>query len=1068
MFGLTFSRWYLFIAAFVIQFCIGCIYAWSVLNHPIDLAVYGDATKGRAVNAFYIAIGVFGAATSTMGPTIERKGPQWGVFVGTVLYMIGHIVTALGCHYESITWIYIGYGVITAIGMGMCYISPVSTLQKWFPDYRGTAAGFAVAGYGAGSVVWSKVYLPTIDAVGLAWMFVLLGAIMSAAMFTSALVLRVPPADYTVNGLNIHGDTVDEGEGLEDKISTAYREVQTPRVNDEPAKSPIKQLTLKQALLTPDFIFMYIMFFGNQLFGVIVLSRLSSMCTEIFSKSAGTASDIVSINSAFNCCGRLAFPVISDCLVRFFKVEKTFARKVLYYFTLGAQVIVLGSLPTVIRHDSYTVFIIMIFVLTCSYGGGFGTIPAFVTDMFGAYNIGPMHGIILTAMAIGGVAGGLSFNAAYNDKVADGMSVGEAYIDNIQIIFVVVCIGFAVLFLVRTNVEDRFEPGYHYSLCGKRVISIPPKDKAAKESEDETEEGNFSRDDKAKDLWVHIMCGFYACMTDRRLLAIHRILQQVAGNPISKVCNEYMYHRLDNRTDPATGRWHRGHWHRNLTKFNLFAMFGLTFSRWYLFIAAFVVQFCIGCIYSWSVLNHPIDFAVYGDATKGRAVNTFYIAMGVFGTAAAILGPTIERKGPTWAVCSGTILFMTGHIVSALGCQYKSIALIYIGYGVITAIGLGMCYVSPVSTLQKWFPDYRGTAAGFAVAGSGAGSVVWSKVYLPTIDAVGLPWFFIMLGAIMSAAMFTSGLVLRVPPPNFTVHGLNIHGNVVDESEGLEDKISTAYREVQTPRVNDEPAKSPIKQLTLKQALLTPDYIFMYIMFFANQLFGVIVLSRLSSMCTDIFDKSANAASDIVSINSVFNCCGRLAFSAISDCLVRYFKVEKTFARKVLYYFTLGAQVIVLGSLPTVIRHDSYTVFIIMIFVLTCSYGGGVGTIPAFVTDMYGAYNIGPMHGVILTAMAIGSVVGGLSFNSSYNDKVADGMSVGEAYIDNIQIIFIVVCIGFVVLFLVRTNAVDRFEPGYHYSLCGKRVISIPPKEKDAEKEGEAETEYEKLPESTV
>ncbi|KAL4169773.1 hypothetical protein KRP22_010686 [Phytophthora ramorum] len=478
MFGLTFSRWYLFVAAFVVQFCIGCIYAWSVLNHPIDLAVYGDAKKGRAVNAFYIAIGVFGAATSLLGPTIERKGPQWGVFVGTVLYMIGHIVTALGCHYKSIAVIYIGYGVITAIGMGMCYISPVATLQKWFPDYRGTAAGFAVAGYGAGSVVWSKVYLPTIDAVGLAWMFVLLGAIMSAAMFASALILRVPPADFTVNGLNIHGDRVDENEALE-KYDDTYKAVQTPKVDDEPenSSSSIKQMTLKQALLTPDYIFMYIMFFGNQLFGVIVLSRLSGMCTDIFNKSAGTASDIVSINSAFNCCGRLAFPAISDFLVRFCNVEKTFARKVLYYFTLGAQVIVLGSLPTVIRHNSYTVFVVEIFVLTCSYGGGFGTIPAFVTDMFGAYNVGPMHGIILTAMAIGGVVGGLSFNSAYNGKIADGMSVGEAYIDNIQIIFVVVCIGFVVLFLVRTNAKDRFEPGYHYSLCGKRVISIPPKDK---------------------------------------------------------------------------------------------------------------------------------------------------------------------------------------------------------------------------------------------------------------------------------------------------------------------------------------------------------------------------------------------------------------------------------------------------------------------------------------------------------------------------------------------------------------------------------------------------------------
>ncbi|KAG3097071.1 hypothetical protein PC121_g2274 [Phytophthora cactorum] len=503
-------------------------------------------------------------------------------------------------------------------------------------------------------------------------------------------------------------------------------------------------------------------------------------------------------------------------------------------------------------------------------------------------------------------------------------------------------------------------------------------------------------------------------------------------------------------------------------------MFGLTFSRWYLFGAAFAVQFCIGCIYAWSVLNHPIDLAVYGDAKKGRAVNAFYIAMGVFGTAAAALGPTIERKGPRWAVSIGTTLFLIGHIVTALGIHYEAIAGIYIGYGIITAIGLGMCYISPVSTLQKWFPDYRGTAAGFAVAGSGAGSVVWSKVYLPTIDAVGLAWMFVLLGAIMGATMYASVWVLRVPPPDFTVNGLNIHGDRVDESEVLEEKLSTAYKAVQTPTGADKPEtvaapKSPIQPLTLKQAVFTPDYIFMYLMFFANQLFGVIVLSRLSSMCTDIFAKSANTASDIVSVNSVFNCCGRLAFSAISDFLVRYFKMEKTYARKVLYYFTLGAQIIVIGSLPTVIRHESFTFFVIEIFVLTCSYGGGLGTIPALVTDMFGAYNVGPLHGIILTSLAFGAVVGGITFNNTYNGKVADGMSVGEAYIDNIQVIFVIVCIGFVVLFLVRTNIEDRFEPGYHYSLCGKRVISIPPKEKDVkQQEAEPETAGQKLPETAV
>ncbi|CAI5712748.1 unnamed protein product [Hyaloperonospora brassicae] len=492
MFLLTFSRWYLFLAAFVVQFCIGCIYSWSVLNHPIDLAVYDNARKGRAVNTFYIAVGVFGAATSTLGPTIERKGPRWGVLVGTALFMAGHVVTAIGCHYASIACIYIGYGVITAIGMGMCYISPVATLQKWFPDYRGTAAGFAVAGYGAGSVVWSKVYLPTIDAVGLPWMFVVLGSIMSVAMFAAAFALRVPPPDFTVNGLDIHGNHVDEESGVSDnKLDDVYTSVETPKASGraehdfETVKTlPVKQLPFKQAILTPDFIFMYLMFFANQLFGVIVLARLSSMCTDIFGKSAGSASDIVSINSAFNCCGRLVFPALSDCFVRVFNVEKAFARKMVYYFTLGAQIVVLGSLPWVIRQDSYTVFVVEVFVLTCSYGGGFGTIPAFVTEMFGAYNIGPMHGVILTAMAVGGVAGGLSFNHSYNNKIDGGMSVGEAYIDNIQVIFVIVCIGFAMLLMVRTNTTDRMEPGYHYSLCGKRVIRIPPKQKDAIEQQE--------------------------------------------------------------------------------------------------------------------------------------------------------------------------------------------------------------------------------------------------------------------------------------------------------------------------------------------------------------------------------------------------------------------------------------------------------------------------------------------------------------------------------------------------------------------------------------------------------
>jgi MFS family permease len=118
---------------------------------------------------------------------------------------------------------------------------------------------------------------------------------------------------------------------------------------------------------------------------------------------------------------------------------------------------------------------VLVFLLTTVYGGGFGTIPAFLTDMFGAFNIGAMHGIILTAWSIGGVAGGISFNSVYTNLIESGKSVVEAYISNIHAILVVVCVCAVFIVLVRTNPVDRFEPGYHYSLFGKRVISVKPK-----------------------------------------------------------------------------------------------------------------------------------------------------------------------------------------------------------------------------------------------------------------------------------------------------------------------------------------------------------------------------------------------------------------------------------------------------------------------------------------------------------------------------------------------------------------------------------------------------------------
>lgn len=488
--GVKFSRWYLFFAAFLIQFCIGSLYSWSVLNKPIDTLVYNNAKAEKAVNCFYTAVGVFGTTTAIMGPWIERNGPRAGVLLGTSTFFIGWMLCAISLHHKSIVGVFIGYGVFAGFGMGLCYISPVSALQKWFPDYRGTAAGFAVGGYGMGAVVWGKVYLPVIRHIGLSSCFVLVGCIMTAILLVCAIVLRSPHHEYTVAGLNIHGEAVEQvedallrGEKISVMSSHEYESIVTPSAADmqealEPhttAQAHVKKLTLIGAIKSVDFVVLYIMFFGSQLYGLIVLSKLSSMCVDLFGKSASEGADIVSINGIFNCVGRLLFPAISDAIIRFSKIEHAQARKLMYHFGLTCQVIIIFTIPHLIRHQSYGAFVALVFILTTCYGGGFGTIPCFLTDMFGAYNIGAMHGLILTAWSIGGVVGGITFNSAYRHAIATGSSIADAYITNIHKIFIVVVIAWFVCFVIRTNPLDRFAPGYRFSVFGKPVVNIKPK-----------------------------------------------------------------------------------------------------------------------------------------------------------------------------------------------------------------------------------------------------------------------------------------------------------------------------------------------------------------------------------------------------------------------------------------------------------------------------------------------------------------------------------------------------------------------------------------------------------------
>ncbi|KAG0033459.1 hypothetical protein BGZ81_008412 [Podila clonocystis] len=455
-----------------------------------------------------------------------------------------------------------------------------------------------------------------------------------------------------------------------------------------------------------------------------------------------------------------------------------------------------------------------------------------------------------------------------------------------------------------------------------------------------------------------------------------------------------------------------------------FLIFGIPFNRWAMFPTAFIFQAICGSLYAWSVFNDPIDGFIYGTVRNPvtnksappvhNAAITFYIAVGCFGLSAAINGPWLERNGPKLAAILGATLFFVGNMIAAVGIYSKILALLYFGYGVLGGAGLGLCYISPVSALQKWFPDRRGLAAGFAVCGFGAGSIILAKIPQPLIESVGLPMTFVVLGCCYYVAMLLCAVVFRVPPPGFQVNGMDMYRN----------KVATTDSGHVEANENEKAAakfKDPGASMVLSNAIFSKEYRIIYIMFFGNSIAGLVFLSRLANIIKDIFGKDEATAATIVAINGGFNLGGRLFFSTISDRL----------GRKNAFFVMLASQVVILGSLPTIMEKRVYWAFLLVIWILTSCYGGGFGCIPAFLCDMFGPSNIGALHGIILTAWSLAGVGGGLLFTEIYNHLLASGYTTKDPFVYSVNLRWIlgVACFGFVFLLFVGTNIRDRLLP---------------------------------------
>jgi MFS family permease len=402
--GPGYNRWLVPPAALAIHLCIGQGYSLSVFNLPmsrllgITRSAPGDWPLTTTVWMFNVAFVVLGASAFWWGKWLERVGPRKAMLVAAICFAGGFFIAATGVSLHSLVILYAGFAVY-GIGLGLGYISPVSTLIKWFPDRPGMATGMAIMGFGGGALIGSPLaqglmdYYKSAESVGVAATFVTMGALYLVFMMFGVLTIRVPSPDYRPEGYT-------------------------------PSAAPKKLVTTAsvaadEALRTPQFWLLWAVLCLNVTAGIGVLSQASPMIQEMFQGrvSAGAAAGFVGFISIFNLLGRFVWSSISDYIGR----KRTYA----IYFALGTALYC--GVPALGRLGNISLFVGAFAVIFTMYGGGFATIPAYLRDMFGVHQVGAIHGRLLTAWSAAAVAGPTLLTYLRSYQLARGVAHTEAY-----------------------------------------------------------------------------------------------------------------------------------------------------------------------------------------------------------------------------------------------------------------------------------------------------------------------------------------------------------------------------------------------------------------------------------------------------------------------------------------------------------------------------------------------------------------------------------------------------------------------------------------------------------------
>ncbi|HWX81124.1 MAG TPA: OFA family MFS transporter [Steroidobacteraceae bacterium] len=425
--GPGFNRFMVPPAALAVHLCIGQAYAFSTFNLPLTKLIGltqsapGDWNLKELGWIFSIAIVFLGSSAAVFGRWVERVGPRKSMFVAALCFGGGFLVSAVGIHLHQLWIIYLGYGVLGGCGLGIGYISPVSTLIKWFPDRPGMATGMAIMGFGGGALIAAPLSVllmanfKTATSNGVLETFVTMGVIYFMFMMIGVLSVRVPADDWKPSGWTAPAKP-------KQLVTTA-------------------NVAVDQAWRTPQFWLLWVVLCMNVTAGIGVLGQASPMIQEMFpgKVTAPAAAGFVGLISLFNMIGRFFWASTSDYIGR----RNTY----MVFFLLG--IVLYAAVPTTGHIGSTALFVAAFCVILSMYGGGFATIPAYLRDMFGTYQVGAIHGRLLTAWSVAGVLGPVLVNYIRQYQIDNGVPKAQAYSITMYIMCGLLLIGFLCNFAMR-------------------------------------------------------------------------------------------------------------------------------------------------------------------------------------------------------------------------------------------------------------------------------------------------------------------------------------------------------------------------------------------------------------------------------------------------------------------------------------------------------------------------------------------------------------------------------------------------------------------------------------------